>query len=67
MMTKEILILLSGKRFEQERYQEAVAMYRGALKRGPKRLAALTGIKKSAVLMGDQALVEEISTELSKI
>ncbi|WP_299555780.1 hypothetical protein [Seonamhaeicola sp.] len=51
----------------QEKYAEAITMYKGALKRGPKRLAALSGMKKSAALLGDDALVKDIDLELSKI
>ncbi len=51
----------------QKRYDEAVIKYRSALKRGPKRLVPLMGIKKSAVLMENNNLLEEINRELSEI
>lgn len=51
----------------QKRYDEAVAMYRSALKRGPKRLVALKGIKESAILMNENNLLKEINRVLSDI
>ena len=51
----------------QNRPQEAIELYESSLKKGTKRLAALKGIKESALLLEDNSLVEKIDFELSQI
>lgn len=51
----------------QKRYDEAVTIFRSALKRGPKRFSPLKRIKECAVVMRDDNLLEEVNQELSKI
>tara|TARA_R110002049_G_scaffold44064_5_gene129196 strand:+ start:4946 stop:6520 length:1575 start_codon:yes stop_codon:yes gene_type:complete len=52
---------------EQNRPQEAIELYESSLKKGTKRLAALKGIKKAALLLGDDSLIKKIDLELSQI
>lgn len=51
----------------QNRPKEAIELYKNSLKKGTKRLAALKGIKKSALLLDDKLLIEKIDLELSQI
>ncbi len=51
----------------QNRPQEAIVLYKSSLKKGTKRLAALKGIKKSAELLEDDALIKKIDLELNNI
>lgn len=51
----------------QNRPKEAIELYESSLKKGTKRLAALKGIKKSALLLDDKSLIEKIDLELSQI
>ncbi|WP_142783436.1 hypothetical protein [Changchengzhania lutea] len=51
----------------QNRPQEAIALYKKSLKKGTKRLVALEGIKRSASMLGDTKVLENLDLELSKI
>tara|TARA_R110002111_G_scaffold1074_5_gene7726 strand:+ start:2292 stop:3866 length:1575 start_codon:yes stop_codon:yes gene_type:complete len=52
---------------EQNRPQEAIELYESSLKKGTKRLSALKGIKKAALLLGDDSLIKKIDLKLSQI
>ncbi|TXG34512.1 tetratricopeptide repeat protein [Seonamhaeicola maritimus] len=66
-ITKPTKELYAEFLLSQGRYEEAVQMYKGALKKGPKRLVPLKGIKKTALLLKDDALVKEVDLELNSI
>lgn len=52
---------------EQQRYEEAMAQFRYALARGPKRVRALQGLLTAARALDEQATVRETEQLLSKI
>lgn len=52
---------------ENNRPEEAIKQYEYSLKKGTKRVVSLNGIKKSALMIGDEALVKEIDMVLQKI
>ena len=52
---------------DQNRPDEALALYQKALELGTKRRLALSGVNKSAMMLGDKAMIEKPSKALQNI